>query len=393
MANLVMNRNSSLFFSFFIFNLGFLEAQKVPAIYVFGDSLVDVGNNNYLNDTLLKAIYPYYGIDFPSKKPAGRFSNGKNAADLIAEKIGLPTSPPYLSLVSKIKNNNKNVSFLGGANFASGGAAIFNATHASFWRSIPLTTQVDYYSQMCDQLTQQIGASTLQKHISESLFFVVIGNNDIFDYFNSKELQKKNTPQKYVKSMASSLKVQLQRLYKSGARRFEIAGVAAIGCCPTLRLKNKTECFSEANLLSVEFNEELQSMLKEWQLENKNISYSFFDTYTAIQDLIHNPTSHGFVDVKAACCGDGKLNAEFVCLPSSNICSNRQDHIFWDSVHPTEAATRIIVDRLFNGPSKYTYPVNMKELLHVSIAQSLNPYNFFILLGLLLVTCYQINTK
>jgi hypothetical protein len=63
---------------------------------------------------------------------------------------------------------------------------------------------------MCDQLTQQIGASTLQKHISESLFFVVIGNNDIFDYFNSKELQKKNTPQKYVKSMASSLKVQLQ---------------------------------------------------------------------------------------------------------------------------------------------------------------------------------------
>jgi hypothetical protein len=63
---------------------------------------------------------------------------------------------------------------------------------------------------MCDQLTQQIGVSTLQKHISESLFFVVIGNNDIFDYFNSKELQKKNTPQKYVKSMASSLKVQLQ---------------------------------------------------------------------------------------------------------------------------------------------------------------------------------------
>jgi hypothetical protein len=85
MANLVMNRNSFLFFSFFIFNLGFLEAQKVPAIYVFGDSLVDVGNNNYLNDTLLKAIYPYYGIDFPSKKPAGRFSNGKNAADLIGK--------------------------------------------------------------------------------------------------------------------------------------------------------------------------------------------------------------------------------------------------------------------------------------------------------------------
>jgi len=86
-----------------------------------------------------------------------------------------------------------------------------------------------------------------------------------------------------------------QRLYKNGARRFEIAGVAAIGCCPTLRLKNKTECFSEANLLSVNYNENLQSMLKEWQSESKNLSYSYFDTYAAIQDLIQNPTSHGII--------------------------------------------------------------------------------------------------
>lgn len=49
-----------------------------------------------------------------------------------AEKIGLPTSPPYLSILSKVKNNNKkNVSFLGGVNFASGGAGIFNGKHDS----------------------------------------------------------------------------------------------------------------------------------------------------------------------------------------------------------------------------------------------------------------------
>jgi len=78
-----MIRNS--FLSFFIFSLGFLEAQKTPAIYVFGDSLVDVGNNNHLALSLVKAILPYYGIDFPTKKPTGRFSNGKNAADLIGK--------------------------------------------------------------------------------------------------------------------------------------------------------------------------------------------------------------------------------------------------------------------------------------------------------------------
>jgi len=70
--------------------------------------------------------------------------------------------------------------------------------------------QVDYYSQVHEKLTQQTGVSTLQKHLSKSLFAVVIGSNDIFGYYNSMDLQKKNTPQQYVDSMTSSLKIQLQ---------------------------------------------------------------------------------------------------------------------------------------------------------------------------------------
>ncbi|KAG4924239.1 hypothetical protein JHK82_050103 [Glycine max] len=77
--------NSVLFISFFIFSFGFLEAQNAPTVYVFGDSLVDVGNNNYLSLSIEKAILPHYGIDFPTKKPTGRFRNGKNAADLISQ--------------------------------------------------------------------------------------------------------------------------------------------------------------------------------------------------------------------------------------------------------------------------------------------------------------------
>ncbi|KAK2441263.1 GDSL esterase/lipase [Trifolium repens] len=355
----MMKNSVLLIISFFIFNLGFLVAQKTPAIYVFGDSLVDVGNNNYLSLSLVKATLPHYGIDFPTKKPTGRFSNGKNAADLIAEKLGLATSPPYLSLISKF-NNNKNVSFLRGVNFASGGAGIFNGNAR---QAIPLTKQVDFYTQVHDQLTQQVGASTLQNHLSKSIFGVVIGSNDIFGYYNSMDLQKKNTPQQYADSMVSSLKIQLKRLYNNGARKFEIIGVSTIGCVPALRLRNKTECFSEANFLSIKYNEGLQSMLKELKLENKDLNYSYFDTYGALQDLIQNPILYGFADVKDACCGLGELNAQFLCTPISGVCSNRQDHIFWDQFHPTEAAIRTIVDKLYNGPSKYTSPVNLEQLL------------------------------
>ncbi|XP_057747013.1 GDSL esterase/lipase At5g55050-like [Arachis stenosperma] len=364
--SVIMLWSFSLFPSFFIFMnlLGFLEAQnKTPIVYVFGDSLVDVGNNNYLALSIERAALPHYGIDYPTKKPNGRFSNGKNAADFIAEKLGIPTSPPYLSLLSKSRNN-KNVSFLGGVSFASGGAGIFSdKTDEISRQNIPLPNQVDYYIKVQGQLTQQIGGPELQCHLSKSIFVVVIGSNDLFGYFNSKDLQNKSTPQQYVDSMTSSLKLQLQRLYEQGARKFEIAGIGAIGCCPSNRLKNKTECFSEANYWALKYNEDLKTLLKNWQLEKKDIRYSYFDTYAAIEDLIQSPISYGFTEIKTACCGIGKLNAELPCLPISIVCSNRQDYLFWDPVHPTEAATRIFVDRLFDGPSKYASPITMRQLV------------------------------
>lgn len=53
----------------------------VPCYFVFGDSLVDNGNNNDRN-TGAKANFPPYGIDYPAGQ-TGRFSNGRNVADFI----------------------------------------------------------------------------------------------------------------------------------------------------------------------------------------------------------------------------------------------------------------------------------------------------------------------
>ena len=57
----------------------------VPAMFVFGDSLVDVGNNNRLErcDVSCKANHRPYGVDHPCHSPTGRFSNGYNLADLL----------------------------------------------------------------------------------------------------------------------------------------------------------------------------------------------------------------------------------------------------------------------------------------------------------------------
>ncbi|KAF3512363.1 hypothetical protein F2Q69_00008012 [Brassica cretica] len=91
------------------------KKAKIPALIVFGDSIMDTGNNNNLS-TFLKSNFPPYGKDFPGGLATGRFSDGKVPSDLIAEKLGLAkTLPAYLSPNLKPRN------LLKGITFASGG--------------------------------------------------------------------------------------------------------------------------------------------------------------------------------------------------------------------------------------------------------------------------------
>lgn len=56
-------------------------SSMVPGMFVFGDSLIDNGNNNGLA-TFARANYYPYGIDFQSG-PTGRFCNGLTIVDAI----------------------------------------------------------------------------------------------------------------------------------------------------------------------------------------------------------------------------------------------------------------------------------------------------------------------
>lgn len=67
-----------------------LAAPQIPAIFAFGDSLIDNGNNNGLN-SLAKSNYYPYGIDF-YQGATGRFCNGKTVVDALC------MLPPFLVL-------------------------------------------------------------------------------------------------------------------------------------------------------------------------------------------------------------------------------------------------------------------------------------------------------
>lgn len=56
------------------------------ASFIFGDSLVDAGNNNYL-PTLSRANIPPNGIDFKASggNPTGRYTNGRTIGDIVGK--------------------------------------------------------------------------------------------------------------------------------------------------------------------------------------------------------------------------------------------------------------------------------------------------------------------
>lgn len=100
-------------------------AAAVRAVFVFGSSLVDNGNNNHLNGSgAVRADYAPYGVDFPLGA-TGRFSNGRNVIDALGELLRLPAAgllPPFADPATRGR------AALHGVNFASGGSGILDLT-------------------------------------------------------------------------------------------------------------------------------------------------------------------------------------------------------------------------------------------------------------------------
>lgn len=63
-------------------------AHNVQAIFIFGDSLFDAGNNHYNKNCSAQADFPPYGSSY-FHHPTGRFTNGRTVADFICKSVDL----------------------------------------------------------------------------------------------------------------------------------------------------------------------------------------------------------------------------------------------------------------------------------------------------------------
>ncbi|CAH9073664.1 unnamed protein product [Cuscuta europaea] len=338
-------------------------AEAARAFFVFGDSLVDNGNNNYLA-TSARADSPPYGIDYPTHRPTGRFSNGRNIPDFISEAIG---SEPTLAYLDPELTGEK---LLVGANFASAGVGILNDTGIQFVNIIRIPQQIQYFEQYQQRLSNLIGAEQAQNRVNKALVLITLGGNDfVNNYFlvpiSARSLQF--TISNYCRYLISEYRKVLLRLYELGARRVLVTGTGPLGCAPAeLAQRGRNgECADELQKSAAIFNPLLIQMI---QGLNQDLGSTVFVTVNAVQmqnDFIHNPQAFGFTVSKVACCGQGPYNGIGLCTLASNLCSNRDAYVFWDPFHPSEKANWVITQSILTGTNKYMIPMNLSTIMAI----------------------------
>ncbi|CAI0435131.1 unnamed protein product [Linum tenue] len=248
-----------------LFSAGVSSGENTPAVFVFGDSILDTGNNNYL-PTLSKCNFPPYGRNFPGGKPTGRFTDGKVISDLIAGDLGIKDLlPPYLD--------------------------------------------------------PNLGAQDLSTGVAFASAFLV--------------------------TQASE---SLVELYKLGARKIGVFSTLVSGCVPegrTVGGGEERKCAENFNELARIYNGKLSFEMDNLNKQLPGVKMVFVDLFSPLLGIIKDPETYGFAVTKEGCCGTGYIEAAVLCNQLSPFtCANTSEYIFWDSVHPTEKANRILVSKV-----------------------------------------------
>ncbi|CAI0393890.1 unnamed protein product [Linum tenue] len=128
--------------------------------------------------TTARADSPPNGIDYPHQQPTGRFSNGLNFPDLIAEALGLESPLPFLNPDLKGKK------LLAGANFASAGIGVLNDTGFQFVTVLKMYEQLGMFLEYKHRLAALMGPAKAQEVVSNAVILITCGGNDfVNNYF------------------------------------------------------------------------------------------------------------------------------------------------------------------------------------------------------------------
>ncbi|GAB2218508.1 hypothetical protein Droror1_Dr00001733 [Drosera rotundifolia] len=124
-----------------------------------------------------------------------------------------------------------------------------------------------------------------------------------------------------------------------------MAGVGPLGCIPNQLASGAAppgKCVSAVNDMVLKFNSRLDKLADQLNSNHPDAKFVYGDTYAASMDMTANGSTYGFKVVDEGCCGIGRNRGQVSCLPLLPPCTNRDEYVFWDAFHPTQAANKIL---------------------------------------------------
>ncbi|KAF9670177.1 hypothetical protein SADUNF_Sadunf13G0041400 [Salix dunnii] len=339
--------------------------SQVPCYFVFGDSLFDNGNNNYLT-TPVKVNYLPYGIDFPTGA-SGRCSNGLNIADTIAEQLGFNSFITHFGVGSCS-------SYLDGVNYGSSGAGILDETGFLAGELFTMNTQLYNHKIIVSRIAKQLGSEEVaKKYLGQCIYVTDMGHNDYLNnyFLDTYSSSKIYTPETYAQHLIETYTTQLEDLYSTGARKIAVFGLIRVGCMPSNRQQHPNEldensCAYKLNEDIQIFNTKLQTLVKELNAKHADAAFTYINSYEIDSDV----TNNGFKFTSESCCKVIE-SGSVPCKPLSIPCADRSEYVYWDGAHFTEAKAWAFGKRAYKrGSPQDAYPYDISELVQLKLPKN-----------------------
>ena len=317
------------------------QAQAYSTMFVFGDSLSDNGNNALLLPTVL---IPQTTAPFNQDAPAplipvgtyagsNNYSNGPVWADYLANSLGLTLTP----------------SLANGNNFAFGDART---------GAVGVSDDPGLVPTLINQ-AQAAVARGLGSLPSDALYAVWGGGNDLRALGaefgaglgspdEAVRTQSAAALQNGIVASINNLTTTLGTLASAGARDFLILNLPDLGLTPIARFLETVAPGTRDVLtgLSGLFNQRLGDLVA-----GANSTPGF--TLTLLDVFALN---HAAVDNPAA-----GINALEACTSQNSFagCSDPENFVYWDGVHPTTATHAVIAGAAFKALQPVPVPASL----------------------------------
>ncbi|MCU0535700.1 MAG: SGNH/GDSL hydrolase family protein [Hydrococcus sp. Prado102] len=277
-------------------------------MFVFGDSLSDTGNFLNLTGGALPN-QPFYS--------PGRFSNGDVWVDYLADSL-------------KVSDTNV-------TNFALGGATTGS-------NNVGLPGTPAGLEQQIDTFTGSLGGQSADPN---ALYIVWAGANDYLGRFSSNPVEP-----------VGNLSDAINTLVARGARNILVPNLPDLGKTPLGRSLDPNAAFA-LNSLTTQHNKNLNLLLRRLSRTYPKRNFISFNVNALFKQFIANSQANDdddddddnrfrFANVTDGCTNTNLYDPTIPLDPSKlTVCDRPETYLFWDSVHPTTTAHKIIADSAF----------------------------------------------